>query len=54
MPTMEDRIEIDRIENLARNFGWTKTLEKINDESIELTIRKDTVMPVSRLGESAD
>ena len=54
MPTIMDRIEIDRIENLVRNFGWDKIKEKLSDDSIELTIKKRKVESVARSGESAD
>ena len=54
MPVDRNRIEIERIENLVRNFDWAKIKEEITDDDIILTISKKRVMPIPELGEGAD
>ena len=54
MAVDQNRIEVERIENLVRNFDWSKIKEEITDDDIVLTISKKRVMPIPELGEGAD
>ena len=54
MPPDRNRIEIERVDNLVRNFGWTKIKEEITDTDIILTVKKPRVEPIPELGEGAD
>ena len=51
---LEDRVvlmEVDRVMNLVRGFGWVKTREEIKDDDIYITIRKMFVSePVNQEG----
>ena len=40
LPTVE--MEVERVMNLVRGFGWDKIKEEIVDDGIELTIKKKT------------
>jgi len=39
------RIEIERIVNLVRGFGWVKVEEKVEEGQVSITLRK--VVPVT-------
>ena len=54
MPVDLNRLEIERIINLVRNFGWDKVKEEFTDTDIVLTIKKPRVEPIPVLGEGAD
>jgi len=49
-----NKLEIERIDNLVRNFGWDKIQEQLIDEYIVLTIRKKRVTPIPTGTEGAD
>ena len=49
-----NRLEIERLDNLTRNFGWSKTKEELTDTKIILTIEKPRVAMATELGEGAD
>jgi len=53
MPIDLNKIEIERIDNLVRNFGWSKIKEEITDEDIILTIKKKRVVAIPEVGEGA-
>ena len=38
MPSVE--MEVERVMNLVRGFGWEKTKEEILDGEVEVTIKK--------------
>jgi len=40
LPTVE--MEVERVMNLVRGFGWEKTKEEIVGNEIEVTIKKKT------------
>ena len=40
-------LEVERIVNLAKGFGWDKTKEEIKDGRIILTIEKKLEPPLS-------
>lgn len=40
LPTVE--MEVERVMNLVRGFGWEKIKEEIVDDGIEVTIKKKT------------
>lgn len=40
MPEYSKGIEVERIMNLAANFGWLKVKEEMVDEDLHLTIKK--------------
>lgn len=42
MAELPTSLEIDRLMNLVRNFGWEKTEEKIVDGKITITLQKTT------------
>jgi len=35
-------LEVERVMNLVRGFGWEKTKEEIVDDEIHITIKKKT------------
>lgn len=43
MATLPSDIEIDRLVNLIRGFGWEMTLKEITDEEMIVTIKKKIV-----------
>lgn len=40
MASLPQQIEIDRLINLVRGFGWEETEKKISDSEIVITIKK--------------
>ncbi len=40
-------LEVERIMNLVRGFGWTKSEQKIVDDKVFVTIHKVIDRPVS-------
>ena len=40
LPTVE--MEVERVMNLVRGFGWEKIKEEIVEDGVELTIKKKT------------
>lgn len=40
MPEYPVAIEVERIMNLAANFGWSKVKEEMIEEDLHLTIKK--------------
>ena len=46
MEQIQRTIEIERVVNLIKGFGWELVDSKVEGESIQLTIKK-TVLPVS-------
>lgn len=47
MPMIQQTLEIERVVNLVRGFGWEKTREEIKDGKIILTIEKPLESPLS-------
>jgi len=45
MEVVQQTLEIERIVNLARGFGWEKTAEKVEGDKIILTIEKTLESP---------
>lgn len=43
MTTLPPDIEIDRLLNLIRGFGWEMTSKEITDEEIIVTIKKKII-----------
>lgn len=54
MPSDQDKIEVERIDNLVRNFGWEKTSEELTDTDIILTFKKKRSPDQQTFGEGAD
>lgn len=54
MPADLNRIEIERVENLITNFGWTKVKEELTDDEIILTVKKPRAEPVKEFSPGAD
>lgn len=50
----QDKIEVERIDNLVRNFGWMKTAEELTDTDIILTFKKKRSPAQQTFGEGAD
>lgn len=46
MPKIQQTLEIERIVNLARGFGWEKTAEIVEGDKVILTIEKTIQSPV--------
>ncbi len=40
MPELPTNLQIDRVMNLIRGFGWVKKEEVVNETEIKLTITK--------------
>ena len=40
MPIEQDRIEVERLNNLITGFGWTIDKQEFTDEKIEISISK--------------
>ena len=38
-------LEVERVMNLVRGFGWEKKEERVDAEFVELLIRKRVVVP---------
>ena len=49
-----DRLEIERIDNLVRNFGWSKTKEDLTGTKIILTFEKPRIVTGIEGSEGAD
>ena len=45
MQKVQQVLEVERIVNLARGFGWEKTGESVNNDVIVLTIEKKIESP---------
>ena len=45
MDDTQKRLEVERIVNLIRGFGWEKVSEDIDDKFIVLRIQKSLVQP---------
>ena len=45
MASVQQTLEIERIVNLARGFGWEKTAEVVEGDKIILTIEKTIQSP---------
>ena len=45
MENVKKTLEIERVINLCRGFGWEKTAEKIEGDKIILTIEKTLESP---------
>jgi hypothetical protein len=43
MPTLPTHLEIDRVLNLIRGFGWELEEKVITDTEIKLTVKKEIV-----------
>ena len=54
MPIDLNRLEIERVDNLVRNFSWSKVKEEITDTEIILTFKKPRVSAPPEIGEGAD
>jgi len=46
MTSLPVEIEIDRLMNLIRGFGWEETEKKISGSEIRITIRKKIIQEV--------
>ena len=53
MPDDQNRMEIERIENLLINFDWKAIKQEITDKDIILTIQKKRIAPVVETGPGA-
>jgi len=40
------RIEVERICNLVRGFGWEKVKEETTEGNVEITFRKGVEVPI--------
>jgi len=49
-----NRLEIERIDNLVRNFGWLKVKEEISGTKIALTFEKPRIISSIEGSEGAD
>lgn len=45
MENVKKSLEIERVVNLCRGFGWEKTAEKIEGDKIIITIEKTIESP---------
>ena len=45
MENVQQVLEVERIVNLARGFGWEKTAEEVKDGKLILTIEKKMESP---------
>lgn len=54
MSIEQDKLEIERVDNLVLNFGWTKSSEEITDTEIILTLKKARSESLKEFGEGAD
>lgn len=54
MLNAQEKIEIERIDNLVRNFGWTKTAEELTGTHMILTFQKKRSPGQQTFGEGAD
>ena len=54
MPVDLNKLEIERVVNLAVNFGWSKIKEEFTDTDMILTIQKPRVSAPPETGEGAD
>lgn len=45
MEVVQQVLEVERIVNLCRGFGWEKTAEKVEGDKITLTIEKTLESP---------
>ena len=45
MDDVQKRLEVERITNLIRGFGWEKVGEDIDDKYIVLRVQKDITSP---------
>jgi len=45
MERVQQVLEVERIVNLCRGFGWEKTGEEVKDDKIILTIEKKMESP---------
>lgn len=54
MPPNMDRLEIERVENLIKNFGWSKAKEELTDDKIILTFEKPRENIPDETGEGSD
>lgn len=43
MTSLPASIEVDRLMNLIRGFGWEETEKKVSDSEIVITIRKKII-----------
>jgi len=50
----QDKIEIERIDNLVRNFGWEKVSEELTETEIVLTLKKKRSSGAVVYGAGAD
>ena len=46
MQEVQRVLEIERVVNLVRGFGWDKTVENVEGDKITLTIEKTLESPV--------
>lgn len=54
MSIEQDKLEIARVDNLVRNFGWSKSSEEFTDTEIIITLKKARAEPLKEFGEGAD
>jgi len=45
MEHVQQVLEVERVVNLCRGFGWVKTAEKVDGDVITLTIEKKIESP---------
>ncbi len=50
-PVMPKEIEVERVMNLVRGFGWDKVKEEVIGEDLVLTIKKRFVKLAETTGE---
>ena len=51
MPEYPKEIEVDRVMNLVRSFGWEKVKEEMIDEYLHITIKKAFPVEIEKVTE---
>ncbi|KKK58982.1 hypothetical protein LCGC14_3038970, partial [marine sediment metagenome] len=46
MPEIPIELEVERVMNLVRGFGWEKKEQRMSDNSVVLVIEKKVEVPV--------
>ncbi len=51
MPEIPVEIEVERVMNLVRGFGWEKQEQRMSDDSVILVIKKQVEIPMKPMPE---
>jgi len=51
MPTYPKAIEVERINNIAKNFGWELVKQEQMDKYFSITFRKEMAVEVDSISE---